>query len=121
MESVLRQAGLYDLKSASKRDFDWFEPPNERRGGYSGVSRIVLNPDAAEPDQVIVFLKFQKNHFYRSRHTLGRKQLTYLREFHALSALRDSSASLPETIYYAEWTEGKDRACMLLIRACCSN
>ena len=117
MADMLRQAGLFDLQSISERDIDWFEPPNERRGGWSGVSRIVLNPDAAEPDQVIGFLKIQQNHFYRSRHTLGRKRMTFAREFTALSALRDSFDFLPEPLYYAEWVEGKERNSVLLIGA----
>ena len=117
MTSELRQAGLYDLESASRRDFDWFEPPNERRGGWSGVSRMVLNPHATTPNKVVVFLKIQQNHFYVSRQSLFRKRLTYSREFAALSALGDLLECLPEPVYYAEWMDGKNRDCMLLTRA----
>jgi len=70
-ESTLRDAGLLDIESVSKREFDWFEAPNRRHGGWSGVTRIVLNPDAVPEDQKAVFLKIQQNHFYRAPSTFS--------------------------------------------------
>ncbi|MGB9499106.1 MAG: hypothetical protein ACKVE4_05020 [Dissulfuribacterales bacterium] len=54
-ETILDDAGLLDIEAVMRREFDWFETPNQRRGGWSGVSRIVLNPDASAEDQEAVF------------------------------------------------------------------
>lgn len=61
----MRDAGLPDIESVLTRSFDWFEAPNRRRGGWSGVSHIVLNPTAMPQYQQAVFLKIQQNHFYQ--------------------------------------------------------
>jgi hypothetical protein len=51
LKPILKSAGLLDIESVSQREFDWFEAPNRRRGGWSGVSKIVLNPEAWEQSQ----------------------------------------------------------------------
>ena len=75
------------MRHSLQREFDWFEAPNRRRGGWSGVTRLVLNPDAAPQDQQAVFLKIQQNHFYRAPSTFFLKRLSFAREFDALQAL----------------------------------
>ena len=43
-EDALKQADLLNIEASLQREFDWFEEPNRRRGGWSGVTRLVLNP-----------------------------------------------------------------------------
>ena len=45
-EAVARANGLDSFESVWALDIGWFEEPNERRGGWSGVSR----PEVELPD-----------------------------------------------------------------------
>ena len=76
-EDALKKADLLNIEALTTREFDWFEEPNRRRGGWSGVTRIVLNPEAAPQDQRAVFLKIQQNHFYRAPSTCFLKRLSF--------------------------------------------
>jgi hypothetical protein len=114
---ALNAAGLLDIEAVTKRDFNWFEPPNKRRGGWSGVTRIVLNPDAAPQDKQAVFLKIQQNHFYRAPSTCFTKQLTFKREFEVLQQLSKATASIPELVLFATWQTGSDVGAILVTRA----
>ena len=116
-QPMLRSAGLLDIECVAKREFDWFEAPNRRRGGWSGVSRIVLNPEAPDDERTAVFLKIQQNHFYTSWRNCFRQQLTYQREFSAINSLNDMVEGLPQILLYAEWAQGKNRGCVLITQA----
>ncbi len=116
-ESQLQAAGLLDLESVSKRDFEWFEAPNRRRGGWSGVARIVLNPEAPESEQRAVFLKIQQNHFYIAPNTFFRKRLTFEREFAAMQALQPHCQAIPKVILFARWSRDGDQGCVLITEA----
>lgn len=114
LETLLRDAGLLDIESVSQREFDWFEAPNKRRGGWSGVSRIVLNPEAPEGEQKAVFLKIQQNHYYRAPNTFLLKRLTFEREFAAMSTLAQVTDDIPEVILFAKWEENGNQGCILI-------
>jgi len=116
-EDALKQADLLDIESVSKREFDWFEAPNRRRGGWSGVTRLVLNPEAAPEDQQAVFLKIQQNHFYRAPNTFFTKQLTFEREFEVLQQLDSVTDSIPELVLFAKWRSGSDVGAILVTKA----
>lgn len=116
-EANLRLAHLLDIESVAHRDLDWFEAPNKRRGGWSGVSRLVLNPDATKAEQTAVFLKIQQNHFYRSWRNCFRKRLTYEREFLAINHLDGLVKGLPKVLLYAQWQEGKNKGCLFVTEA----
>lgn len=76
---VLELNGLRSFEDFWGLKADWFEAPNERRGGWSGVARIELRlPDGGTRG---AFLKRQENHVTRTwRHPL-RGQATLAREF----------------------------------------
>ena len=114
---MLRAANLLDIEPLSQRTFDWFEEPNIRRGGWSGVSRIVLNPDAAAQEQKATFLKAQMNHFYGGLARLSRKRLTFEREFNALQALGATTKAVPNVLFFAKWRRGTDTGALLAIEA----
>ena len=116
-ERALENAGLLDIESVSKREFDWFEAPNRRRGGWSGVTRLVLNPEAAPEDQQAVFLKIQQNHFYRAASTCFTKKLTFEREFEVLQQLKQATDTIPELALFATWQVGSDVGAILVTRA----
>jgi RIO-like serine/threonine protein kinase len=117
LKPILESAGLLDIESVSQREFDWFEAPNRRRGGWSGVSRIVLNPDAPETEKKAVFLKIQQNHFYIAPNTYFLKRLTFEREFEAMQALRPHSEAIPNVVMFAKWQENGNQGSILVTEA----
>jgi hypothetical protein len=113
-EHLLREADLMDIGSVSQREFDWFEAPNRRRGGWSGVTRIVLNPDAPEAEQKAVFLKIQQNHYYIAPNTGFMKRLTFEREFAAMQALKPHCSAIPDVVMFAKWEENGNEGSILV-------
>ncbi|CAD5107834.1 lipopolysaccharide kinase InaA family protein [Zestomonas carbonaria] len=73
---------------------EWVEEPNQRRGGESGVKRVM---DAAGR---LLYVKRQANHLHRSwRYPFGRP--TGLREREALLALQALGVTVPRPVYCA--------------------
>jgi hypothetical protein len=101
----------------TKRRFDWFEEPNVRRGGWSGVSRVVLNPEAPPVAQVASFVKLQENHFYGGVRSLSRRRLTFEREFEALQQLGAVTEAVPHVTFFAKWRRGADTGAILATEA----
>ncbi|HAV14407.1 MAG TPA: hypothetical protein DCX06_13090 [Opitutae bacterium] len=114
---LLKNAGLLEIESLGDRKFDWFEEPNRRRGGWSGVSRLSLNPDASEAEQQIVFLKIQQNHYYVSWRNLFLKKLSYKREFYAIRELSPITESLPKVVLFTEWKQNGEDYCLIITEA----
>ncbi len=79
-------------------DAVWVEPPNERRGGWSGVSRCEL--DLPEGGKVGVFLKRQENHITRTMlHPFGIP--TFVREIHNILLFKRAAVPALEPVYFA--------------------
>lgn len=91
---------------------DWFEPPNHRRGGWSGVMRHALTlPDGRKAG---IFVKFQENHVYRSWTNLFRPVATFEREFRNLQHCRSLGIPTLEPIYFGQrLVDGKMRAILI--------
>jgi aminoglycoside phosphotransferase (APT) family kinase protein len=88
---------------------EWFEPPNYRRGGWSGVIRTSIA--LPEGGKVGVFIKRQENHFFRSWRNLFRLTATLEREFRNILNFRKLGVPTLEPIYYCQKTvAGKLRA-----------
>lgn len=72
-------------------DGQWVEPPNQRRGGDSGVQLLVRGGET-------LYCKRQSGHLYRSlRHPWGRP--TALRELAAYQALAEQGLAVPQVVY----------------------
>lgn len=88
---------------------DWVEEPNVRRGGESGVQRVVDN------DQ-LVYVKRQTGHIYRSvLHPFGRP--TVLRESDALKGLRGLNVRVPRLMYCGAKRDQREGWQALLVTA----
>ena len=111
-ETVLRDNGLDGFEALWSLEADWFEPPNRRRGGWSGVARIVLpGPDG---QMTGLFLKRQENHTRRSlRHPLGGEP-TFAAEMHNILAMRQAKVPSLEPVYYAQ-RKVDGRWCVILM------
>lgn len=91
---------------------EWFEEPNERRGGWSGVCRITL--PLPEGGELGLFLKRQENHQRRCwRHPL-RGEPTFAREFRMLRYLQAHAVSAPVPVFFASAiVGGKSRGILM--------
>lgn len=91
---------LIDFESIWNFKVDWFEEPNIRRGGWSGVGRLQLKRAGLEP--LDLFVKKQQNH---GRHTLLHPisgEPTFRREFERLQFLEQNHFEAPKVVIYAE-------------------
>jgi len=80
------------------RNHQWYEPPNYRRGGWSGVCKFVQSQPIGD---VTLYLKLQSNHNYRSWHNLFRKRPTALREYLNINALKRSGLPTLDIEFFA--------------------
>lgn len=90
---------------------EWFEKPNSRRGGWSGVSRHVLENGQS------IFLKRLENHCYRDPWRFGRRTPTFRREWRASGRLRRLGIRVPEILLYAEREDGVRHQAIMVSRA----
>ena len=92
--------GLDGFEALWALEADWFEPPNHRRGGWSGVARVALT--LADGSVRHIFLKRQENHIRKSwRHPLAGEP-TFRAEARNLRLLHRRGIPAPQLIYYAE-------------------
>jgi len=91
---------------------EWFEEPNHRRGGWSGVSRIELK--LPEGGTVGVFLKRQENHVTRTFRNPIKGVLTFYREYEVLRAFKKHKIPSLDLILFDQWEDkGYRRACIM--------
>jgi len=98
---ILRNNELGDFDALWELRADWFEPPNQRRGGWSGVVRIEMGlPDGGAE---ALFLKRQENHTRRTlRHPL-RGEPTFAGEMENILALQQAGVPTLEPVYYGQY------------------
>jgi hypothetical protein len=98
---MLARTGLADFDALwALHRKGWFEPPNQRRGGWSGVVRHEVKSDAGEP--VGLFVKFQEDHVYRSILHGFAPRATYAREFANLCRFQEAGIPIPEWVYFGQ-------------------
>ena len=91
---------------------DWFEEPNDRRGGWSGVSRISLK--AEKGSSIGVFLKRQENHNTRTWSSPVRGVPTFYREFKNILRFVANGIPTVEPVYYCDRSyNGKSQAILM--------
>lgn len=100
----------FDLVWAYQQE--WFEEPNKRRGGWSGVSRLQL---PTEEKTFNVFLKRQEDHQRRTlRHPLAGEP-SFACEFRAMMYLRKRGVPVPVPVFFGKRTvEGHARAILMI-------
>ena len=92
---------------------DWFEPPNRRRGGWSGVIRFELPVPAG--GSVGMFLKRQENHLVRTpHHPLGEPSCTV--EMRNLQILQRVGVPSLEPVYFGQRKVAGKRRALLMTR-----
>lgn len=112
---VVQASGLHAAQDRfegwwSKRG-EWVEPPNQRRGGESGVQRLHLRGS-----ERLLYLKRQQGHVYRSwLHPFGRP--TALRERDALLAFERLGVGVPRLRYCDARKDGNGWRALLVSEA----
>lgn len=104
----LQESGLVDFESLWTLDAGWFEAPNQRRGGWSGVSRYRLK------DGHYVFIKRQQNHSFRSWRHLFRAIPTFTRELSRILGFASAHIPALELVYFGQREHGKDMQSILV-------
>lgn len=94
---LLRSSSLQTFDDWWQKKVDWFEPPNMRRGGWSGVSRLVLGDEGRA-----VFLKRQENHVFRNLAHPFRGMPTFSREMENILTLQKAGVPALTPVYFAQ-------------------
>lgn len=98
-QQIFAQHQLDGFQQLWDKKIEWFEEPNHRRGGWSGVGQLFLKSDA---DDLSVFVKKQKNHGRRTLRHPFRGEPTFRREFKRLVFLEASQIKAPKVVFYGE-------------------
>lgn len=98
-KSILQFNALGSFDEIWDLEAGWFEEPNERRGGWSGVSKIKLK--TKESGTVGVFLKRQENHNTKSWEHPIRGIPTVYKEFKNILRLLKKDVPTVEPIYFS--------------------
>jgi hypothetical protein len=109
---VLEQYQLHTFEQLWHHPIEWFEAPNERRGGWSGVGRLQLDASGDKP--LCLFVKKQQNHGRLTLLHPVRGEPTFRREFKRLQYLADHEIGAPKVVFYGEKTI-ENKLCAILI------
>jgi hypothetical protein len=101
---VLAKNKLDTFEKVWDYQVNWFEEPNERRGGWSGVGRITLKDD--EGKKIGAFLKKQDNHCRTSFLHPIKGVPTFQREFEMMHYLATRQVLAPEVLFFARNPNG---------------
>ncbi|MCD6430382.1 MAG: hypothetical protein J7L57_04080, partial [Deltaproteobacteria bacterium] len=96
---LLRANNLETFEKLWQAELDWFEPPNYRRSGWSGVAHYELQQENGET--IGVFIKRQENHQRRTlQHPKGCP--TFRIEWQNLKKMATYKIPVPRPLYYGE-------------------
>lgn len=95
----LSRVGLSTFDDFWNLEWNWVEPRNERRDGWSGAARVTV--DTAD-GPLALFVKRQENHCYRSLHHPFRGLPTFYREWCNIQRLRRGGVATLDPVYYGQ-------------------
>jgi serine/threonine protein kinase len=109
-QQIFKQHQLDGFNQLWHKNIDWFEEPNHRRGGWSGVGQLTLKNKS---DELSVFVKKQQNHGRRTFFHPLKGEPTFRREFKWLEFLDACHIKAPKVIFYGEQSID-DKDCVIL-------
>ena len=112
--ALLKRNGLDSFEAIWSLEAPWVEEPNFRRQGWSGVCRLTLDESGEQP--VVIYLKRQENHGYRSLLNPLRIRPTAFREYKRLKGMQAAAVTTPEVLYYGERQTGQALQAILITR-----
>jgi len=92
---------------------DWFEEPNVRRGGWSGVVKVALDTPNGPAS---VFIKRQENHVTKTPLHPIKGRPTFEREFKNILRLRKHNLPTLEPVYFSKRTHNGDLQAILITK-----
>lgn len=99
-QSLLERYQLNSFSALWDVKVNWFEEPNVRRGGWSGVGQLRLNEENG--NEVLMYVKKQEDHGRRTwRHPI-KGEPTFKREFSNLQFLDQHAFTAPRVVYYGQ-------------------
>ena len=104
--------GLTDFDALWRLEAKWFEEPNFRRGGWSGVSRCELA--LPQGGARAVFLKRQENHRARLWSHPIKGAPTFLREYRHIVHYQKCGVDTLVPVYFAMRKVGNDHRAILI-------
>ena len=113
---LLKQNQLDTFDKVWNYQVNWFEEPNERRGGWSGVGKVALiNKTSAQVDgTTYAYIKKQQNHGRLTWRNPLNGEPTFKREFDRLAFLAEHQFAAPKVMFYAESkVDGKQSAVLM--------
>lgn len=113
-EQLFKQNSLAEFEQLWALDCEWFEEPNYRRNGWSGVVKFPLKDQNG--NFTYIFIKRQENHNVRTFAHPIRGIPTFQREY--LNILRLNEINIPTLtcLYYGERTiNGNDQSILVTI------
>lgn len=111
-QAILAHNGLDGFDALWRLEADWFEPPNERRGGWSGVCRCELKLPGGGTTGV--FLKRQENHGARTLMHPVHGVPTFLREFKRIMSYRECGVPSLEPVFFGMRGRGENQRAILV-------
>jgi hypothetical protein len=94
--------------------YDWVESPNERRGGWSGASKITLSGEKAV-EMPCILKKLQNHSYYLVRNGFVPRP-TFERKARNLRYLKEVGIGVPEVFYYGRRKgPGRDQSLLLIL------
>ncbi len=117
-KKIFKKYQLNDFDHIWHYMIEWFETPNHRRGGWSGVGKLDLGTQSEvlekNKDFLSIFVKKQKNHGRRTLLHPFSGEPTFRREFKRLKYLEQKKLGAPKVVFYGEKsTENSNRASLL--------
>jgi len=113
-KELLEKNDLYNFDKIWSLETEWFEAPNYRRNGWSGVIKYPL-VDAANKT-TWVFIKRQENHNHKTLLHPMDGIPTFRREYHNIQQLNKQNISTLTALYYNERKiNAKDQAILITL------
>lgn len=109
-QQLLTSLNLSGFDQLWAKKIDWIEPPNYKRGGWSGVGQLILRDGQ---QSLNVFIKKQKNYGRRTLFHPKVGQPTFRREFKCLEYLSKHNVNAAKVVLYDE--KYKDDNCYALL------
>ncbi len=111
-QRVFEFNGLRSFEDFWRLEAKWFEEPNQRRGGWSGVARCELKHPNGET--LRLFLKRQENHITRTFAHPIRGLPTFIREFESIMRYRRLGIPTLTPVYFAVRCSRPNRRAILI-------
>ncbi len=115
LEADFKRNQLGGFQSIWELDAPWFEAPNERRDGVSGVVTYELVTEGGET--VPIFIKRQSNHNTRTWAHPIRGIPTFRREFNNIVQLKAIGVQTLDVLYFGEALSVEGHLAVLVSRA----